>query len=281
MTIEASLRRPQIAAKDPGGVVADSKPTKAQNPQLVMEPGVVRPAFKFDDGGGLTDSFGNVYEGYDRAGGSSVIVNQDPPKSVSGSILDNANDKDLIVYDGADELYKPRPISFFEEVPLTEVATPDDFDILVYKTSTGLWEFEPVTFFDIAVIDSAQVVDDGDFLIANASGQFLSVNFEDAVAQIQDDNFDGFFTTAIAASKISDFISGIIQTPQNRAYTVVRDLPYDIEITSSSTSGPSSVSFPSGIISAGDPVSITISGASGSEEFLSFQITFERTLEAP
>jgi len=76
-SIDGTLRRPILPTQDRGTEIADSRSKLAPNPQLFMVPGAVRPSYKFEDGNGLTDAFGNVYEGYGGAGGSSFNLKND------------------------------------------------------------------------------------------------------------------------------------------------------------------------------------------------------------
>ena len=77
-----------------------------------------------------------------------------------------------------------------------------------------------------------------------------------------------------------DFIAAIIEVPQNRTYTLVQSLPYDIVVTGNITSidsGSANVAYPSnGPITSGNPINITVSSVS-SPEFLRVQLNFTRT----
>ena len=81
--------------------------------------------------------------------------------------------------------------------------------------------------------------------------------------------------------KSEEPISGIIEVPQNKVYTIVRDgFAYDIEIVSTSEnfeSGSGTVTFPTGVIAAGTPITIELSALS-SASFLNFQINYKRRL---
>lgn len=108
MTIDASLRNGTIIPGSDGTVIPDSQPLLAASPQLIMEPGVVRLSFKFEDGQGLTDAFGNVYVGYGGAGGSSSIVVNAVSEQVVEDDIPGVEDLDLLQFDIASELYVPR-----------------------------------------------------------------------------------------------------------------------------------------------------------------------------
>lgn len=108
MSIDSSLRDATIIPGSDGTVIPDEQPLLASSPQLVMEPGVVRPAFKFEDGDGLTDAFGNVYVGYAGAGGSSSVVINDAGEQVVDDNINAAADLDLLQFDFSRQLYVPR-----------------------------------------------------------------------------------------------------------------------------------------------------------------------------
>jgi len=230
MTIEASLRRPQINPQDRGSTIPDSKPTKAANPQLLMTGGVVRPSFRFDDGDGLTDAFGNVYEGYGGAGGSSNTFRHNPPRTLDDEV-DPSDDEDLLQFNGSREKWEPRT---YTEAKLAKLGGTAPTNDQIIKFVAANSQFEPA---DLTAP--------------------LPAPFDE-----------------------SDFISGIIEVPQNRTYTFVQSLPYDIVITGNLISietGSATVNFPSGTILAGNPVDITVSSVSIDAEFLDIQLNFTRT----
>ena len=83
MSIQASLRRPIFPTQDRGHVISDSQKNKAPVASMNMDPGIVRPVFRFDDGDGLTDAFGNFYEGYaSNSGSHSISITHNPARSV-------------------------------------------------------------------------------------------------------------------------------------------------------------------------------------------------------
>ena len=78
-----------------------------------------------------------------------------------------------------------------------------------------------------------------------------------------------------------DYIAGLIEQPQNKSYIMTPQLPFDIEITSSGffvVTGSCSVSFPSGVVTQGNPLVITVSSVSDPIEDLAVQINFKRFL---
>lgn len=272
--IDNSIRGTILPTPDRGNVLPDSKRKLAPVAQLVMEPGVERISFKFQDGNGLIDSFGNVYEGYGGAGGASISVSHTPPTSLDETNIGNADDDQILVYDEDQQQYLPQDISYFNVIR-TDGSPEDDTDILVFDFLQGVYVPQDITFFDIpsifdlAVIEDPNLVQEGYILKANADGNFDAVDFSAEV------------NTIIETKVVTDFISGIIEVPQNRVYTLVQAMPYEIVITNvvqSRASGSATIGFPSGTIAAGNPLTITVGGASGGEEFLRFQIDFERTL---
>jgi hypothetical protein len=82
--------------------------------------------------------------------------------------------------------------------------------------------------------------------------------------------------------KSNDSFSGIIEDPANRSYTLLRDgFDYTIEIIGSSfafETGPGTVTFPTGIILANAPITMTVSGTDNTTTFLSFQLDYKRRL---
>lgn len=108
MGLDASLRRAIDQRESQGASVPDSTPSKDDNPQLVMSAGVVRPVYKFEDGDGLTDAFGNVYEGYGGSGGSSFSYRHIPAESVDQEIDVESQDGDIPVFNGQREKYEAK-----------------------------------------------------------------------------------------------------------------------------------------------------------------------------
>lgn len=260
--IDASLRRPILPTKDRGTEVPDSRQKLAPSPQLIMEAGAVRPNFRFDDGDGLTDAFGNKYDGYGNAGGDSFVITHQPPEDLDDEI-DDADDEDLIQYNGAREKWEKRNYVESQLMKLTNTITPVDLDIALYNAVGDFWEpvdrTELAAALDVILLEPAQVVSLGEMLVANASGEFTSV------PQIS-----------------PDFISGIIREPEVRTYVLVQELPYDITITGnvlSIAAGSISVTFPSGTITAGNPIEIIVTAiGGGTNEYARIQLNFTRNL---
>lgn len=260
--IDASLRRPNLRDEDRGNVIPDSRRKITDTPLVVMEPGAERLSLLFADGLGVGGLIGNFYVGYGAAGGASPIVTQTPSDTLEEGTIGAAILNDILVFDDTDELYKPVQASFLNIIQ-TDGAAPFDDDILVFDDVLDLWISKDITFLDIPTIfdlpelDAAAVVDLGDVMIANGSGTFNSV-----------------------PQVTKDFIAYTIEVAQNRVYTLVPSLPYDITITATSdtiASGSATVVFPSGIISAGNPVNVTVSAVS-SPSFLRLQIDFTYNL---
>lgn len=128
--IDASLRGTETPEQVQGAEVPDSKTNLAASPQLIMSPGVSRPVFKFADGAGLTDAFGNIYDGYGGGGGSSFIHKDTPAASV-GDQADGAADGEFMVFDDVLSQYVPRTFRAFGSV-LIETPTNK-----VYKLIRG------------------------------------------------------------------------------------------------------------------------------------------------
>ena len=260
--IDASLRGTETPEQVQGAEVPDSKTNLAASPQLVMAPGVSRPAFKFEDGLGLTDAFGNIYDGYGGAGGSSITVRHIPPESLDETV-DIADDLDLLQFDGTTEKWNPRTYIETQLMKLTNTITPADNDLAIFNSVSQFWEpvdrTELAAKIEIPLLQPSETVDEGDMLVANASGEFKST------AQVS-----------------PDFISAIIEVPRIRTYTFVQSLPYDITITGtvlSIATGSITVTFPSGTITAGNPVNVIVDTlGGGTNEFARLQINFTRNL---
>ena len=105
--IDASLRGTETPEQVQGAEVPDSKTNLAASPQLIMSPGVSRPVFKFADGAGLTDAFGNVYDGYGGSGGSSFVFKNTPSASM-GEETDDAGEGQFPVFDESLSQYVPK-----------------------------------------------------------------------------------------------------------------------------------------------------------------------------
>lgn len=229
--IDSSLRRP-ILPNTIGGTVPDSKPLLADNPELIMNPGVPRPVYKFGDGDGLTDAFGNVYDGYGAGeGGYTFIWTNNPSNNISEEV-DAANEGDLIQFNSSRQLYEPKSIEDACLAKIDKTITPNDGDILVYDST------------------------DGDYKPAPQGTGGGSITFADA-------------------------LFGNIEIPQDRTYRITDGLPFQITVTGNTTSiasGTATVTFPSGVITAGSPIDITISGTNASSEFLRFQLNYTRVI---
>lgn len=111
-SIDASLRGTALPEQAQGVEVPDSKTNLAATPQLIMVPGVSRPVFKFEDGAGLTDAFGNIYDGYGGSGGSSFVFRHTSSSSM-GDEIDTAGEGQFPVFDGVLSQYKPKTWSDF------------------------------------------------------------------------------------------------------------------------------------------------------------------------
>lgn len=139
--IDASIRRAALVREARGNIVPDSSPKLAATPQLIMEPGVERFALKFADDLGLTDAYGNTYDGYAAAGGaSSITVTQDPPQSIQKNKVDAATDKQILVFDDVDDLYLPRDIDFFAELPLVDDPGSAQDQQILRRNSFGTYD---------------------------------------------------------------------------------------------------------------------------------------------
>lgn len=261
--IDASFRRAILPGNRASGV-ADSKRILAATPQLIMEPGVSRPVYRFDDGDGLTDAFGNVYDGY-GSGGFSTTYTFGPAESVDTEV-DNANDKDILQYNLSREKYEPVSKEA-AQLAIFETGTEQNLDIPQYSSANS--QYEPKTLDEIGLAKFGGV--------APTDGQIPYWN--NANQQYEPDDLPA--SPPPAPFDITDFISGIIEKPQDRTYTIVQSLPYSINITGTSQSiatGSASINFPAGSRAAGSNLQITVTGSSSTDEFLRFQIDFTRTL---
>lgn len=128
--IDASLRGTETPEQVQGAEVADSKTNLAASPQLIMTPGVSRPVFKFADGAGLTDAFGNIYDGYGGGGGSSFVFKNTPAAAV-GDQADGAANGEFMVFDDVLSQYVPRTFRAFGAVLIEDPANK------VYKLIRG------------------------------------------------------------------------------------------------------------------------------------------------
>ncbi len=79
--IDAAIRSTETPSASVGNLVPDSKSILAEIPQLIMNPTTERLNLKFEDGLGLTDDYGNVYDGYNGTS-SSVIWTNNPNESL-------------------------------------------------------------------------------------------------------------------------------------------------------------------------------------------------------
>jgi len=225
--IDASLRR-AILPETQATFVSDSTAELDPAPQIIIDAGVSRPVWKFDDGLGLTDAYGNVFEGY-SSGGFTFRSSKVPASSIDET-ADAANDLDVLQFNATTEKYDPKAledaqIGRFSALPGEQ---PADGETPIFDLGDGVYKPQPA-----------------------------------------------------ANPIITDFISYIIQTPEDRTYTLVQDLPYDItifETHSSIDTGSANVSFPSGTITAGNPVNVTVSATSVDAEYLRIQIDFLRDI---
>lgn len=262
--IDASLRRP-ILPDNRGSQVPDSKPLLANTPQLIMSPGVSRPVYKFDDGDGLTDAFGNVYDGYGTGGISTSTVSSSPD-TVDDEIDTTSDDLDILQYNASREKYESKS---FEEANIGtfEVGQEADLDLPQYNAANE--QYEPRSLDQIGLAKfGGSTPQNGEIPYWNDTNQ----QYEPAPPPSGG---------TPAPFDIDDFISGIIEAPQDRTYRIVQSLPYSITITNTTSSvvtGGTNPSFPSGTIAAGNPIDITLSSTTAGAEFFRFQIDFTRTL---
>ncbi|HHA19201.1 MAG TPA: hypothetical protein ENK70_05795, partial [Methylophaga sp.] len=186
-SIQASLRRSILPTKDRGDVVPDSKKKKAAVPQLLMVPGIVRPVWKFEDGDGLTDAFGNKYDGYNDAGGDSLSVTHTPAESVDEEVDAADENEDIMVYNFARKKYEPKQPS---EIELQKIApTSETGDIPVWNDSAE--KYEPSTLVE-AGIAKAIITDYLAALIAIPENKVYKLTFQlpfDIVITASDSNF--------------------------------------------------------------------------------------------
>lgn len=294
--IDSSLRRP-ILPQHIGGQVQDSKPLLAENPQLVMTPGVSRPVYRFDDGNGLTDAFGNVYDGY---GGNSRRFQISPAESIDDEI-DESEDKDIIQYNIDRLKYEPKSldeagIALFDttepelgdipqyddqglkyvpksldelELARFDNVTPVDGDIPQYNASLSLYEPKNLGELGLAKFGGSSPTE-GQIAYWNNTTQ----QYEPADPPVGGGGPGGSFV-------LPDFISGIIEIPKVRIYRLIISLPYEITITSTSynfATGSGFVILPSGVRAQGTPLDINIFSLNASAEFLRFQINYTRVV---
>lgn len=141
--IDSAITSVVVAEPSQGDVLPDSNTILAANPQLIMDPGIAKPVFKFEDGAGLTDAFGNVYEGYAGAGGSSEIV-VNPSTSVFGDELNASTEGQFLAFDDVLRKYIPKTFRTFGAAlvvrPIDEVlklilAVPYDLTITATQFS--------------------------------------------------------------------------------------------------------------------------------------------------
>lgn len=260
--IDASLRRPILPTKDRGTEIPDSQSKLAASPQLIMEAGAVRPVYRFEDGDGLTDAFGNKYDGYGTGTGDSLTWTHTPSEDLDAEI-DDADDLDFLQYDGSREKWVSRTYVESELMRLTNTILPVDLDVAIYDSVNEWWtpvdRDELSAALDIPLLIPSTIISDKEILVANASGEF------DSIPQVS-----------------KDFFFLLIRDPELIDYKMAIQLPYDIAITANFVSivtGSATVTFPVGTILAGNPVEITITVLGGGvNEFLSVQLDFTRNL---
>lgn len=262
--IDSSLRRPALPISE-GGVVPDSLTLLEPAPQLNIDPGVSRPVFKFDDGDGLTDAFGNIYDGYGGAGGSTTLAQTTPPVSIDDEV-DVSVDLDIIQYNASREKYEPKSRTA-AGLAVVGGGAPLDKEFLQYVDANNQYEPKDHTEAGLAKVGGAPPTDN----------QFLRFNTLNNRYEPED-----FVAPAPAPFTITDFLSGIIEKPQDRIYRIVQSLPFDITITTTTSSivtGGAIVGFPSTApISAGSPIDVTVSSTSVDAAFLRIQINYTRVL---
>jgi len=294
--IDASLRRP-ILPQNIGSQVPDSKPLLADNPQLVMSPGVSRPVFKFLDGGGLTDAFGNVYEGY----GNSRTFTMSQAETIDDEV-DTANDKDIIQYNATIEKYEPKSLAE-AQLALFDVGA-EAFDLPQFSSASGLYEPKALAEIGLAQFDVGGELDEdlaqynsvtglyepkalGEIGLAKfggtppTDGQMAYWSAANNRYEAADAPAGGGGGGVPDPFEVVEFISGIIEAPKVRIYVLVASLPYEIVITSATwsfTNGSGFVILPSGTKAAGASLDLRVFSASATAGFLRFQINYTRTL---
>jgi hypothetical protein len=267
--IDSSIRRTILPPQEQGSIVSDTRNKLEALPKVTMSPGVARPSFKFEDGDGLTDDFGNVYEGYGGAGGSSKIT------SANGLDLSDLGDvssliptdEQVLTYDNAAGLWKP------EDVPA--VGGADELDDLSDVGLSGEAENDILSYIggswgnysasELGLVELSGTPEEGD-LLQFVSGEWVPVTNEEA---------------GIAKEEIVDYVSAFIEKPKDKTYILTYDLPYDITLAGHSHSfgtGSGTVNFQTGSLSAGRNITAIVSGLSGDAADLSIRINFTHNL---
>lgn len=269
--LDSSIRSTILSGQDQGAVVSDTHKKVEETPQVKMTAGVVSPSYKFEDGDGLTDDYGNIYEGYGGAGGSSSITS---PNGLYTTDLGDVSkfiptDGQVLMFNNASGFWTPEDLpgggSFsLEDLDNVEIASLESLDLLYYNGSTFKWENAPPGSLGLVVLDEAPA--EGD-LLKFVAGKFIPVTPAEA---------------GLAGSEIEDYIAAFIETPAAKTYVLTYQLPYDITITATAShfgTGSGTVNFPSGTIAAGSNLSVSVSGLSGAAD-LSLRIDFTRDLNA-
>lgn len=255
--IDASIRRAALVSEARGNIVPDSSSKLAEVPELVMEPGVERLVLKFADGLGLTDDYGNVYDGYGAAGGSSLTVSSTPPSSIDDDI-DDADDGDILVFDDSTEKYVPTSL-LDAQVPKWG-GTPAAGDFMQYDTG-GIYQNRNYTEAKLIETDGSSA-SEGDIWVTDSGGQAYPV------PQI-----------------ITDYVTVIIEKPVDRTYDIALSMPFDIFVTDIQATFEGGGGTPTvtivntgGIVAFGDPMQLVVTDTDDDTVMLVTQVTFTRNL---
>ncbi len=271
MTILDSNIRNMILFEDQGGLIGDTTDIVEETPQLNVNHGVVNISFKFEDGDGLTDEYGNIYEGYGGAGGSSKITSTNGIELADLADVSNyiPTDGQVLAFNNSSGLWTPEDpagggVAELDDLDDVTITTPQSGDILLRGATE--WENQPLSDFNFIATDGT-APEEGD-LLQYIGGNWVPVTNDEA---------------GLAQKEIEDYIAALIETPTVKTYILTYQLPYDITITATADNfgaGSGTVNFPSGTITEGNNVEVTLSGLSGDAADLSLRIDFTRDLNA-
>ena len=121
--------------------------------------------------------------------------------------------------------------------------------------------------------DSSTDLDSSPQLIMTPGSEQFAFQFPDKLGDGREEKYEGYNDAGGGSSDpasgsltILDFITALIIKPVDRVYIVGYDVPFPVEILSTSFvfgTGPGSAAFSSGTVDTGNNIEITISGTDG------------------
>lgn len=228
--IDSIIRSLIIKELPSGSTVPETDNGLDPTPKLIMEPGPESFSFRYEDNFG--DGREEKYDGYADAGPGAEDSSEEIAAEIAATVPTTKED------------------FFTANIPNPENKTY----ILMFNIP-----------FDVVVIGVTYQFGTGPGLVTGSTGEVTAgSNYEVTVSGADETSTDLVITVHLSAPFVYDFITVNIPQPENKAYIVMFNVPFEVEIVGSSGqfgAGPGSFVVPTGIVETGNNLELTISGA--------------------